>query len=311
MNRRFFIKNGGLALGSLSFVRSYSAEIFFQGRAEKLTLLYTNDVHSRIDPFPADHPQFPLSGGFAPRAALVEAIRREEDHVLLLDAGDMFQGTPYFNFYGGEAEFRLMSKMGYDCVTLGNHDFDNGVDGLADKMKYADFSFVNCNYQLSDTPLHDRVRPYRIVRKGRLKVGIFGLGIDLEGLVNAHLRQGITYKDPLSCALSTERHLKEEMGCDLIICLSHLGYTYKESKLSDALLAPELYYTDIIIGGHTHTFLAEPVKFANKRGKPTYVTQAGWGGINLGRFDFLFEENMQVSAANFSMYKISTKTTEG
>lgn len=300
-----------MAFGSLSFVRSYTAEIFPRVRAEKLTLLYTNDVHSRIDPFPADHPQFPLRGGFAPRAALVEAIRREEGHVLLLDAGDMFQGTPYFNFYGGEAEFRLMSKMGYDCVTLGNHDFDNGVDGLADKMKYADFSFVNCNYQLSDTPIHDRVRPYRIVKKGGLKVGIFGLGIDLEGLVNAHLRKGIIYGDPLSCALNTERHLKEEMGCDLIICLSHLGYTYKEPKLSDAVLAPELFYTDIIIGGHTHTFLAEPVKFVNKRGKPTHVTQTGWGGINLGRFDFLFDENRQASAVGFSMYKISTKTTEG
>lgn len=311
MNRRFFIKSSGLAIGSAPFFSGFSTDAISRGRTEKLTLLYTNDVHSRIDPFPVDHPQFPLQGGFAPRAALVESIRREENHVLLLDAGDMFQGTPYFNFYGGEAEFRLMSKMGYDCVTLGNHDFDNGVDGLADKMKYADFSFVNCNYKLSDTSIHDCVRPYKIYRKGGLKIGIFGLGIDLEGLVSAALRNGIIYGDALSFALRTERHLKEELGCDLIICLSHLGYSYKESKLSDTLLAPELFYTDLVIGGHTHTFLAEPVRFVNKHGRATYVTQTGWGGINLGRFDFLFDESGQTFGAESYMYKISIKTTPG
>jgi 5'-nucleotidase len=311
MNRRFFIKSGSLAFGSFPFSKAYSAGIFSQKPGEKLTVLYTNDVHSRIDPFPADHPQFPLRGGFAPRAAIVESIRREENHVLLLDAGDMFQGTPYFNFYGGEAEFKLMTRMGYDCVTLGNHDFDNGADGLADKMKYAGFSFVNCNYQLADTPIHGRVSQYKMYRRGGLKVGVYGLGIDLEGLVNAHLRKGIIYENPLTCALKVEKHLKEEMGCDLIICLSHLGYSYKETRLSDTLLAPELLYTDLIIGGHTHTFLAEPVKFVNKLGKFIYVTQTGWGGINLGRFDFLFDEGRQSSAAGFSMYKISIKTTAG
>jgi 5'-nucleotidase len=311
MNRRFFIKSGGLALGSIPSFRGYPAGIFSGESLEKLTILYTNDVHSRIDSFPADHPQFPLRGGFAPRAAIVESIRKKVNHVLLLDAGDMFQGTPYFNFYGGEAEFRLMSKMGYDCVTLGNHDFDNGVNGLADKMKFADFSFVNCNYQLADTPIHNRVRVYKIFRRGQLKVGVFGLGIDLEGLVNANLRKGVIYGDPLLSALNTERHLKEEMGCDLIICLSHLGYAYKETKWSDTLLAPELLHTALIIGGHTHTFLAEPVKFVNKSGKPIYVTQTGWGGINLGRFDFLFDESRQCSGADFSMYKISIKTTVG
>lgn len=311
MNRRFFIKSSSVFLGGLPFQKLYGGSLDGENGFKKITILYTNDVHSRIDPFPVDHPQFPAQGGFSARAAIVDAVRREDGHVLLLDAGDMFQGTPYFNFYGGEAEFRLMSKMGYDCVTLGNHDFDNGVGGLSNMMKHARFSFVNSNYLLSDTELADKVRPYRIFRKGGLRVGVYGLGVDLNGLVNAHLRKNVVYGDPIQAALRTEKFLKQELGCDLVICLSHLGYAYQDNRISDKVLAPMLHFTDLIVGGHTHTFLKEPVKFVNKSGGSTWVTQVGWGGVILGRFDFVFDTRHAISMAEFSMYKISTKTTLG
>lgn len=309
MNRRRFIRNTGFTLAGASLFWDARATRVLGDGGQKLTILYTNDTHSRIDPFPADHPKFPGMGGYAPRATLIGKIKQEEAHVLLLDAGDIFQGTPYFNFYGGEPEFRLMSAMQYDAVTLGNHDFDNGAQGLAEQMKYARFAFVNSNYDLTDTPLHNKVEPYKVFKKAGLRIGVYGLGIDLEGLIGSHLRKGVLYGDPLAAALKTETLLKEELGCDLVICLSHLGFSYKENKISDKALAPQLQYTDLIIGGHTHTFLDEPVKIVNNRGKSIFVTQVGWAGVILGRFDFLFDRIGKVLEAHSSMDKISSKTT--
>lgn len=309
MQRRDFLKKLGLT-GSAGIIlpQAFANRIEEQG-LKKLTVLYTNDSHSRIDPFPADHPKYPNQGGFAQRATLIQQVKNTEEHVIILDAGDIFQGTPYFNFYGGEPEFRLMSAMQYDVVTLGNHDFDNGAEGLANQMKHASFSFVNSNYQLSDTPLHDKVLPYKILKRAGLKIGIYGLGVDLQGLVNTHLREGVVYTDPLVAALRWEKFLRVDCECDLVICLSHLGFAYKNDKISDKLLAPSLKHTDLIIGGHTHTFLDEPIKFVNNSGKSIFVTQVGWAGLILGRFDFVFNRVGDVVDAQFSMDKISTKTT--
>lgn len=310
MDRRHFIRKATItAVGTPLLLHADAASLLRDGGTRKLTILYTNDSHSRIDPFPADHPKYAGMGGFAPRATLIGKIKQEEENVLLLDAGDIFQGTPYFNFYGGEPEFRLMSAMQYDVVTLGNHDFDNGTQGLADQMRNARFAFVNCNYDLRNTPLHNKVEPYRIFRRAGLKIGVYGLGVDLQGLVNTHLRKDVIYGDPLAAALKTEAVLKSDFGCDLIICLSHLGYAYKEQKISDKTLAPSLQHTDLVIGGHTHTFLDEPVKFVNNRQKPVFVTQVGWAGLILGRFDFLFDRNGKALKAYSSMEKISSKTT--
>lgn len=310
MNRRTFLKNMGLtSAGSSLLLPAGASAILKEEGVRKLTILYTNDTHSRIDPFPLDHPKFPGMGGYAPRATLIGKIKEEEEHVLLLDAGDIFQGTPYFNFYGGEPEFRLMSAMQYDAVTLGNHDFDNGTEGLAHQMKHADFAFVNSNYELSDTPLYNKVKPYKIFKRGGIKIGVYGLGVDLQGLVNTHLRKGVVYRDPLETALRMEKILKEEHACDLVICLSHLGYAYKDSKICDKLLAPNLKYTNLVIGGHTHTFLDEPVKFVNNLQESVFVTQVGWAGVILGRFDFLFDRAGKVLNAHSSMDKISSKTT--
>lgn len=310
MDRRKFIRRAALTAVGTPLLLDAGAHLLREEGVRKLTILYTNDTHSRIDPFPADHPKYPGMGGFAPRATLIGQVKQQEDHVLLLDAGDIFQGTPFFNFYGGEPEFRLMSAMQYDAVTLGNHDFDNGAQGLADQMKYARFAFVNSNYELSDTPLHNKVEPFKVFKKAGLKIGVYGLGVDLQGLVNVHLRKGVVYGDPLQAALKTEQLLKTDFGCDLVICLSHLGYAYKDDKICDKLLAPNLQHTDLIIGGHTHTFLDEPVKFVNKQGKPVFVTQVGWAGVILGRFDFLFDRIGKVLGTHSSMDKISSKTTE-
>ncbi len=254
-----------------------------------LTILHTNDVHSYIDPFAADHPKYPGKGGVARRAALIESIRRENPNVLLVDAGDIFQGTPYFNYYGGELEFRLMSMMKYDAATLGNHDFDNGIDGFAAQLPHAEFDFVSANYDFSKTILDGRVKPYRIFNKGGIKVGVFGIGIELTGLVNPKHYKETVYLNPVEVAQEMADVLRREQ-CDLVICLSHLGYKYADpDKISDVKLAGMTHGIDLIIGGHTHTFLDKPVTVKNDKGNDVLINQTGCYGVNLGRVDFYLD----------------------
>ncbi len=250
----------------------------------RLVVLHTNDTHSRMDPFPMDGGRFQGLGGAARRATLIRRIRRENDHVLLLDAGDVFQGTPYFNFFRGEIEFRAMSEMGYDVATLGNHDFDNGVDGLVEMLPHADFPFVSANYDVSASSLAPRVDPWVIRDVGGIRVGIFGLGIAFEGLVLAHLHQGVRYTDPYAAARRAVSHLRAR-GCALVICLSHLGYRYRGNQPSDTRLAQKVQGIDLILGGHTHTFMDEPDIHTGPDGRVTLVNQVGWAGMRLGRID--------------------------
>lgn len=289
-NRREFLKYfvGGTIL--LSGFDSYASILVKDKKIKKLTILYTNDQHSRIDPFPDNDAKYAGRGGFAKRAALIKQIRKEEENVLLLDAGDIFQGTPYFNYYHGELEYKLMSEMGYDATTLGNHDFDLGMDNVVAQMPHAKFSFINCNYDFSDSPLHNKILPHKIFEKGGLKIGVLGVGIELEGLVEKKLYGNVKYNNPLDCANSSAHHLKNNLGCDYVICLSHLGYKYENEKVSDITLASQCKNIDLVIGGHTHTFLNEPVSIANSLGTQTLVTQVGWAGIVLGRFDIYFSE---------------------
>jgi len=144
MNRRKFIKNA-LTGSAILAIGLEHQQLFASDNIQKLTILHTNDVHSRIDPFPADDVRYAGMGGVAPRAALIKKIRAEEEHVLLFDAGDVFQGTPYFNFYGGEPELKLMSTMGYDAGTMGNHDFDNGVEGFLKQIHHANFPKIQAS----------------------------------------------------------------------------------------------------------------------------------------------------------------------
>jgi len=281
MKRRNFIQQTAatgafIGLGGLSLS-------FSENTKKHITILHTNDVHSHIEPLGPNDPRNPNMGGVARRATLVEQIRSENPNTLLLDAGDIFQGTPYFNFYGGELEFKLMSKLKYDAATLGNHDFDNGLSGLLSQMPHAEFDFISSNYDFSDTILDGQTSPFKIFNKDGVKIGVFGVGVELKGLVNESLYKETKYLDPVEIATEMTRILKQEQNCDLVICLSHLGYEYKnQSKISDVLLATQTKDIDLIIGGHTHTFLDKPTILKNLEGKKVLVNQVGCYGLYLG-----------------------------
>ncbi|WP_034040283.1 bifunctional metallophosphatase/5'-nucleotidase [Wocania ichthyoenteri] len=299
MKRRDFIQQAtaGTALVSLgSFgLQSFSLSI----KTSKITILHTNDVHSHIDAFGPEDGRNANKGGVARRASLIESIRKENPNTLLLDAGDIFQGTPYFNYYGGELEFKLMSKLKYDAATIGNHDFDNGIDGLYAQLPHAKFEFISANYDFSNTIMDTHVKPYKTFKKGHIKIGVFGLGIELDGLVDPSMFKETKYLDPIEISQDMTRILKEEEQCDLIICLSHLGYNYRnsETKIGDLNLATATKNIDLIIGGHTHTFLRKPTIVKNLENKNVLVNQVGCYGINLGKIDFYFDAN-QNKAAN-------------
>lgn len=288
MRRKDFLKYSASAGAVLGFggLTSFSSN-FDRGEALKhITILHTNDVHSHVEPFPKDDPNYPGQGGVARRYSLIQKIREENPNTLLLDAGDIFQGTPFFNFYGGEIEFKLMSKLKYDAATLGNHDFDNGIDGLNAQLPNAKFPFLIANYDFSNTVLDGKTKSYKVFDKEGVKIGVFGLGIELKGLVDPKNYKETNYLDPVEIARQTTRVLKKEKGCDLVICLSHLGYHYDSDKIDDKKLAQKTQDIDLIIGGHTHTFLDKPVSVENKNGKQVIVNQVGWAGVNLGRIDF-------------------------
>ena len=291
MKRRAFIKQT-TATTALVTLGSFGLQSFSTlPKTSKITILHTNDVHSHIDPFGSEDGRNANMGGVARRASLIESIRKENPHTLLLDAGDIFQGTPYFNYYGGELEFKLMSKLKYDAATIGNHDFDNGIDGLYAQLPNAEFEFLSANYDFSNTIMNTHAKPYKIFKKDGIKIGVFGIGIELEGLVDPAMYKETKYLDPVEMTQEMTRILKTEAHCDLIICLSHLGYNYKTNpnKISDLKLAALTKDIDLIIGGHTHTFLSKPTVVKNSEGKNILINQVGCYGINLGKIDFYFD----------------------
>jgi 5'-nucleotidase len=296
MERRRFLTSmatGSLALMSLPSLAAGNKE-------NKLTILHTNDTHSHIDPFPIGHKKYSGKGGVNRRKALIDRIRKEEEHVLLLDAGDIFQGTPYFNMHGGELEFKVMSAMGYDAATMGNHDFDAGIDGFERMLPHAQFPFLCSNYDFSNTVLKDKTSTSQVFKKGPLKIGVFGIGVELDGLVSKELFGDTVYQDPIAKASEQARVLKHDNGCDLVVCLSHLGYKTRHNDMCDPVLAENSENIDLIIGGHSHTFLDKPVMKKNKAGKSVLINQVGWAGLILGRIDFYFDTkgNPDVWASN-------------
>lgn len=303
MKRRDFIQQVSagstlITLGSLGLQSFVSAP-----KAKKITILHTNDVHSHIDAFGPEDGRNANKGGVARRSGLIQSIRNENPNTLLLDAGDIFQGTPYFNYYGGELEFKLMSKLKYDAATIGNHDFDNGIDGLYAQFPHKNFEFVISNYDFSNTVLDTHTKPYQIFIKNGIKIGVFGLGIELKNLVDAKLYKETKYLNPVEITQDMTRVLKEEEKCDLIICLSHLGYYYKNdpNKISDISLASQTRNIDLIIGGHTHTFLSKPTVVKNIDKKKILVNQVGCYGINLGKIDFYFDSDKNKTANGTSI----------
>ncbi|OGX88759.1 metallophosphatase [Hymenobacter lapidarius] len=289
--RRDFLRQSLLGTAGLTVLGGLapSAEAATAAKGPvKLTILHTNDMHSRIEPFPDNGGQWAGLGGMARRAALIKDIRSKEANVLLLDSGDIFQGTPYFNFFGGELEYKLMSQMSYDASTLGNHDFDNGLEGLQRQLPNATFPFLVANYDFSKTPMAGKIAPYKVFEKQGIRIGVFGLGIELAGLVADKNFGATVYLDPVAKAKETAAQLRGPEKCDLVICLSHLGYKYQSAKVDDCKLAAQVSGIDLILGGHTHTFMDAPEPIASPDGRSTLINQVGWSGINLGRLDYEF-----------------------
>jgi 5'-nucleotidase len=308
INRRTFIRNTGLASAAVltpALLRAKDEET-----KATLTILHTNDVHSRLEPFPNDGSRNAGLGGVAARAAIITRIRSEVSNVLLLDAGDMFQGTPYFNVYKGEPEMKAMTMMGYDAATMGNHDFDAGIENFAHQLTHAAFPILVCNYDFTGTPMEGKAQPYKVFQKGDVKVGVFGVGIELKGLVPENLSGKTIYQDPLIKANETADELKKKHKCDMVICLSHLGDKYSDDKISDELLAKESYEIDLIIGAHTHRFFEEPRKYKNRKKSDVIVNQVGWAGIQLGRLDFVFNRSGKKNLAQSHTVVIGKKTSD-
>lgn len=294
MKRRDFIQKTAASTAFLT-LGGLSLSSFSNTDVKRITILHTNDTHSHIDPFAADHSKYPNKGGAARRASFVNKMRNENPNLLLLDAGDMFQGTPYFNYYGGELEFKIMNMMKYDAAAIGNHEFDNGVAGLAAQAPIAEFDIINANYDFKNTVMNGFTKPYEIYIKDGIKIGVFGLGVKLDGLVNKKEYGETVYLDPIEVAQDMTRILKEEQKCDLVICLSHLGYEYNKKvnpeMISDLDLASKTKNIDLIIGGHTHTFLEKPVIVKNLEQQEVIVNQAGCFGLRVGQIDFFFDKN--------------------
>lgn len=291
-NRRDFLKQVAIATAGLS-LSTLPQKLIAKRVSSKITLLHTNDIHCHINPF--SEGALAGKGGLARLSGMIEKVRREEPNVMLLDSGDMFQGTPFFNNFKGELIFKVMSKMGYQATTLGNHEFDNGMETLVRSMGHAKFPIINSNYDFSDTPYAGEFPPFHLFHQKGVKVGVYGLGVELEGLVDPANYGNTRYNDPIEVAQKMERLLKENHHCDLVICLSHLGLEYtregQENKISDKKLAPHTRYTDIIMGGHSHTYMEKPHYTTNAEGKQVLINQAGWGGLYLGRIDVYFDSS--------------------
>lgn len=264
-----------------------------------ITILHTNDTHSQIDPLPDNDRLSPGKGGVARRATLVKRIRKENPNTLLIDAGDQFQGTPYFNFFRGEVEYKAMSMIGYDAATLGNHEFDNGVDALAAAMKFANFDFVSANYDVRKTPLKSRVKPYIVRVIGGVRVGLFGLGVSPANLITPDNFKGVKFIDPIKAAKETVRTLRQKERCQVVVAMTHLGYfaNPREGEIGDSQVASKVDGIDFIAGGHTHTFMKTPVVVKTPSGKNTIIFQVGKSGINVGRVDLKLRGGQVVAFA--------------
>jgi 5'-nucleotidase len=299
MHRRRFIRNiatgtAGVAFGTLPF------DLLANDDLVTISILHTNDLHCHIEPFIGTNQRYSNKGGLARIAALAQKYKAENPNTLLFDAGDMFQGTPYFNYFKGELMLKVMSEAGYDAGTIGNHEFDNGLEGILKPLPNAKFPIINSNYDFSSTILADQFPRWKIFNRSGIRIGVYGLGIELKGLVANKVLKNIVYQDPIEVASEMETFLKQEKKCDLVICLSHIGLRYKDETVSDLVLAGETSMTDLIIGGHTHTYLEEPIIKNNKAGKQVIVNQAWWGGLVMGKIDFVFERSKKRQKAIFA-----------
>lgn len=250
----------------------------------KITILHTNDTHSQVEPLQKNN-----MGGYARRMGVISQIRAEEKNVLLLDAGDYWQGTPYFNFFNGRIEIDAMNHMKYDAATLGNHEFDNGLDTMLTVLNGANFPIISSNYVFENPELENLTKPYITLKINKIKIGIMALNISPKGLIALSNYQGMTYLDPIAVAKETSDFLKKEKKCDLIICLSHLGADPAKGNVTDFDIARATEYIDVIIGGHSHQVIENTTE-KNHVGKDVVIAQMGKSGLYLGRIDLELEK---------------------
>lgn len=246
---------------------------------KQIVILGTNDTHSRIEPIPETDKNYGGMGGVVAREAFIKEIRNQNQNVLLFDAGDFVQGTPYFNLFHGRVEAQAMNLMKYDAGTLGNHEFDYGLDTLKMIVKKLNFPILNCNYDFSKTVLKDDIKPYIILKRFGLKIGVLGVGVDPEGLVQKNKYEGMEFKPVVSSVNFYAKILKDSKKCDLVICLSHIGYN------DDIKLAEASKNVDIIIGGHSHTYMEKPDMRTNLDGKDVLIFQTGKSGAYVNKIE--------------------------
>lgn len=252
-------------------------------QGKRLVILHTNDTHSCIYPLNKHLADTLLAGrgGFIRRAVMVGEERKEHPNLLLLDSGDFSQGSPYYTLYKGDVEVGLMNLMRYDAATIGNHEFDFGVENMARLFKMADFPVVCANYDFTGTALEGIVKPYVVLKRDGLRIGVFGLSPELDGLVLAESCAGVKYNDPVKAANDVAKTLKEKEKCDIVICLSHLGW--KLAGLDDTELMSQLRNVDIVLGGHSHTYFTDMEYVKDLDGREIPNDQNGKHGIYVGK----------------------------
>lgn len=258
---------------------------------EKLVILHTNDTHSTIMPLSRNLGDTLLAGrgGYLRRMELLRREREAEPGLLLFDSGDFSQGSPYYTLFKGDVEVELMNRMSYDAVTIGNHEFDFGLDNLARLLRKAEFPVVCANYDFTGTPVEGLVKPYVILRRNGLKIGVFGVSPRLEGLVAADNYRGVAYLDPVETARSTAETLKRKKHCDVIICLSHLGWKMMPADEDDSLMVSGARYIDLVLGGHSHSYFEKLEYAIDADGHRVPVDQNGKHGAFVGRIEMLIQ----------------------
>ncbi len=254
-----------------------------QAQDKKLVILHTNDTHSCIMPLNENLADKNVAGrgGFIRRLELLKDQRREDPDLLYFDSGDFSQGSPYYTMFKGDVEVGLMNRMGIDAATIGNHEFDFGLENMARIFKMATFPIVCANYDFTGTPVEGLVKPYVIIKRKGVKIGVFGLAPQLDGLVSKQTCEGVRYLDPVAKALEVATFLKEKKKCDLVICISHLGW--KMDVTDDLAAIAGSRNIDLMLGGHSHTYLEELEYVKNLDGKDVPVDQNGKHGVWIGK----------------------------
>ena len=287
MKRKLNIYNkvvARLMMGILPFYLFTFSPLDAGGKKHKqLVILHTNDTHSTIIPVNQniDDKEIAGRGGYLRRVNMLKEQRQQHPDLLLFDSGDFSQGSGYYTLFKGEVEIGLMNQMGYDAVTIGNHEFDFGLDNLARIFRMANFPIVCSNYDCTGTVLQDLVKPYiTLVRQG-VKIGVFALAPALKGLVFDGNCEGITFLDPAETAQKYIDILRKQEKCDIVICISHLGW--KDSEYTDEDFLKGVEGCDLVLGGHTHTYMKELEYAPDKIGKQIPVDQNGKHGAFIGK----------------------------